>query len=135
MAIQDKTLTCSDCGGTFVFTKDEQEFYQQKGFRNEPKRCPQCRKAKKFARGGGGGGGGGGRGYGRGGGGGYGGGERQSFNITCSACGRAATVPFKPRNNKPVYCDACFKSQRSGGAVGGGSTGGAPTEGEPTGNE
>lgn len=130
MAVQDKTLTCSDCGGTFVFTKDEQEFYQQKGFRNEPKRCPQCRKAKKIARGGGG------RGYG-GRSGGYGGGERQSFNITCSACGRAATVPFKPRNNKPVYCDACFKSQKTGGSpgVGTGTGDGAASEGEPAGNE
>ena len=46
----DKTLVCMDCGKDFVFTEGEQEFYQQKGFDNEPKRCPDCRKAKKQQR-------------------------------------------------------------------------------------
>ena len=35
----DKTLTCKDCGAEFVFTVGEQEFYKEKGFDNEPKRC------------------------------------------------------------------------------------------------
>ncbi len=43
----DKNLTCKDCGATFVFTEGEQAFYQEKGFTNEPQRCPDCRKAKK----------------------------------------------------------------------------------------
>jgi len=38
MSFQDKTLTCVDCGQTFVFTAGEQEFYAQKGFQNAPKR-------------------------------------------------------------------------------------------------
>ena len=41
----DKTLTCRDCGNEFVFTEGEQEFYKEKGFENEPTRCPACRKA------------------------------------------------------------------------------------------
>ena len=45
--MSDKTLTCRDCGNEFVFTEGEQEFYQEKGFENEPTRCPSCRKAKK----------------------------------------------------------------------------------------
>lgn len=45
--MQDKTLKCQDCGQEFVFTAGEQEFYQQKGFQSEPKRCPECRKANK----------------------------------------------------------------------------------------
>ncbi|NLL71252.1 MAG: cytochrome C551 [Epulopiscium sp.] len=40
---QDKTLTCQDCGSSFVFTAGEQEFYAEKGFDNEPKRCKECR--------------------------------------------------------------------------------------------
>ena len=40
----DKTLVCSDCGNEFVFTEGEQAFYAEKGFTNEPKRCPECRK-------------------------------------------------------------------------------------------
>lgn len=43
----DKNLTCRDCGKEFVFTEGEQAFYKEKGFENEPQRCPECRKARK----------------------------------------------------------------------------------------
>ena len=46
----DKTLVCKDCGKEFVFTEGEQEFYKEKGFDNEPQRCPECRKARKQQR-------------------------------------------------------------------------------------
>lgn len=46
----DKTLVCKDCGNEFVFTEGEQAFYKEKGFENEPQRCPDCRRAKKAAR-------------------------------------------------------------------------------------
>lgn len=46
----DKTLVCKDCSKEFVFTEGEQEFYKEKGFTNEPARCPECRKARKAAR-------------------------------------------------------------------------------------
>lgn len=70
----DKTLVCKDCGEEFVFTEGEQQFYAEKGFENEPQRCPDCRKAKKQQRRPGGGGGRSG-GFG---GGGYGGGGRSN---------------------------------------------------------
>jgi hypothetical protein len=57
----DKTIRCSDCGQSFNFSQGEQEFFQQKGM-SEPKRCKECRAAKKAERGGGGGNRGGGRG-------------------------------------------------------------------------
>ena len=44
---EDKTLTCCECGNEFVFTASEQEFYEEKGFTNEPRRCPACRQARK----------------------------------------------------------------------------------------
>ena len=47
MSFQDKSIQCSDCGTTFTFSAGEQEFFQSKGFTNEPKRCPSCRRAKK----------------------------------------------------------------------------------------
>ena len=47
MSFGDKSIQCSDCGTTFTFTAGEQEFFASKGFTNEPKRCPQCRRAKK----------------------------------------------------------------------------------------
>lgn len=43
----DKTLICKDCGAEFTFTEGEQAFYKEKGFENEPQRCPSCRAAKK----------------------------------------------------------------------------------------
>ena len=43
----DKTIRCKDCGEDFIFNESEQAFYKEKGFENEPQRCPACRKAKK----------------------------------------------------------------------------------------
>ena len=50
MSFEDKSLYCSDCGQQFTFTSGEQEFYESKGFTNEPKRCPACRRIKKEQR-------------------------------------------------------------------------------------
>jgi len=47
MSFEDKSIQCSDCGTTFAFTSGEQEFFASKGFTNEPKRCVECRRAKK----------------------------------------------------------------------------------------
>ena len=55
MSFQDKSIQCSDCGTTFTFTAREKEFFASKGLTNEPRRCPQCRKAKKQQRRGSGG--------------------------------------------------------------------------------
>ena len=46
----DKVLTCKDCGAEFTFTESEQAFYKEKGFDNDPVRCPECRKARKQQR-------------------------------------------------------------------------------------
>ena len=46
----DKTLTCRDCGQSFVFTTGEQEFFASKGFTNEPSRCPECRASRSQRR-------------------------------------------------------------------------------------
>lgn len=43
----DKTIICKDCGTEFIFNESEQAFYKEKGFENEPQRCPACRKARK----------------------------------------------------------------------------------------
>lgn len=51
MMPEDRILKCKECGRDFVFTAGEQEFYTQKGFQNEPARCPPCRHARKKDRG------------------------------------------------------------------------------------
>ncbi len=113
MPYTDKTLACSDCGAEFIFTAGEQEFHESKGFTNEPRRCPNCRRARKgdSPRGGGGGGFGGG-------------GDREMFTVTCSSCGKDAKVPFQPRGDRPVYCSDCFQPQGRSGGGGGGYSGG-----------
>ncbi len=46
----DKTIVCRDCGREFVHTAAEQEFFRQKGFMNDPKRCMECRRRRKAQR-------------------------------------------------------------------------------------
>ena len=52
----DKSLNCADCGQEFIFSRNEQAFYAERGFTNEPKRCKNCRDKRKTARDGNGGG-------------------------------------------------------------------------------
>ena len=97
MSFADKTLTCRDCGEPFTFSAGEQAFYQEKGFTNEPGRCPSCRRAHKATKGGGG----------------YSGrSERTMYPATCSECGKETTVPFAPSGEKRVYCSDCFQKRR-----------------------
>lgn len=91
----DKSLVCKDCGVEFTFTASEQEFYNEKGFTNEPGRCPECRAARKAQT--------------RNNGGGFGRGEREMHSAVCASCGKTATVPFKPSGDKPVYCRDCYQ--------------------------
>ena len=37
------------------------------------------------------------------------------FPAVCSNCGKETTVPFQPREDRPVYCSDCFAMQRGGG--------------------
>lgn len=98
---EEQNLQCADCGCVFPFTVEEQEFYYQKGF-SSPKRCNDCRAARKRQRQGGGGGGGGRRG---------GGGDRPRYSVICSDCGCETTVPFEPSGDRPVYCSDCYRKQ------------------------
>jgi CxxC-x17-CxxC domain-containing protein len=95
---QDKTLTCRDCGADFVFTAAEQDFFAEKGFTNEPGRCPECRAARKQQNGGGRSGA-------------YQ--QREMHDATCAACGAQTQVPFRPSQDRPVYCRDCFSQQNN----------------------
>lgn len=95
---QEQQVICQDCGATFTFSAEDQEFFAQKGY-SAPKRCPQCRAARKNnSRNGGGH---------RGGRGGY---DRPQYTVTCSACGVETTVPFEPKDGRPVYCSECYRN-------------------------
>jgi len=108
----DRTLTCADCGQEFVFTASEQQFYTDRGF-SDPRRCRNCRAARKASMGSGDQSMGG---YGAGAGAGGGFRERrprEMFEATCSNCGKPAMVPFRPTSGKPVFCDDCFSRRRA----------------------
>ncbi len=90
MALEDKTLTCRDCGKEFVFTTGEQEFYLSRGLQNEPSRCTECRASRRKERFGD---------YDR---------PRQMYTVICAECGVETTVPFEPKEGRPVYCGECY---------------------------
>jgi CxxC-x17-CxxC domain-containing protein len=76
-------------------------FFHDKQFRNEPKRCKDCKSKRvsilatpqAFANG------------------------RQSTRVetraTCSQCGKATTVPFRPTQGRPIFCRECFTQRRN----------------------
>jgi len=94
--IKDKNILCIDCGIDFVWAVGEQEFFHDKGLKNPPKRCKDCKKAKN---------------------------ERISavanaqksgvkqkieVSVFCARCSSYTTVPFYPSQGRPVYCRSCF---------------------------
>ena len=87
---EDKTLVCKECGKEFVFSASEQEFYESKGFTNEPGRCPACRQARKQRLGivsdrp-----------------------ARQMYPAVCAECGKETEVPFKPSEDNNNACRFC----------------------------
>ncbi|MCL2082418.1 MAG: zinc-ribbon domain containing protein [Oscillospiraceae bacterium] len=90
---EDKTLQCKECSEDFTFTAGEQEFYNERGFMNEPQRCKNCRDARKNAVRG----------------------PREFFGATCASCGAECKVPFEPKTERPVYCSDCFARVRENG--------------------
>ncbi len=87
---EDKTLVCKDCANEFTFTAGEQEFYASRGFENEPQRCKTCRDTRKNAVRG----------------------TREMHTAECASCGQEARIPFKPREDRPVYCSECFAKMK-----------------------
>ncbi len=105
MSFQDKTLECSDCGTTFTFSAEEQEQFQSRGYTNEPKRCPECRQARKARQHGNSSNSYGSDSYSYR-------PRRQMFPAVCSECGKETEVPFEPREGRPVYCSDCYRKVR-----------------------
>jgi CxxC-x17-CxxC domain-containing protein len=108
MVYSDRTLNCVQCGNSFTFTADDQQYHASRGYQ-EPKRCPSCRAERRNSQGGGSYGGS----SSYGGGGGYDRPQREMHSATCASCGREALVPFQPRGDKPVYCSDCFQPRRT----------------------
>ena len=92
----DTEILCIDCGNDFVWTVGEQVFFRDKGLRNPPKRCKDCKQAKnerlasiaaaQVS------------------------GVKQRIEVAvyCARCSGYTTVPFYPSQGRPVYCRSCF---------------------------
>lgn len=89
--LEDKILTCLDCGSKFMWTVGEQQFFRDKGLQNIPKRCKPCAaayKAKLTA-------------------------NHPRWWIRCSGCKKKAEVPFEPKDEKNILCEDCFQKKKA----------------------
>ena len=97
MEFADKWIDCVSCGKAFVFSGRDQRYYAEQGFKNEPKRCRECRallkRQKQITTD-------------------SDGVEKELFQALCADCGRATYVPFKPTGAKPIYCRDCLVAKK-----------------------
>ena len=92
----DKAITCIECGAQWMWTASEQDYYRCNGLQFEPRRCMECREARKrqlteTA-----------RRDGR-----YGA-PQPLRDCICADCGGLARVRFDPTPGRPVYCRRCW---------------------------
>lgn len=93
---QEMDILCIDCNKNFIWSVGEQTFFRDKGLKNPPKRCKECKQAKN---------------------------ERLAaiaaaqeagikqrieVAVSCARCTAQTTVPFYPSQGRPVYCRSCF---------------------------
>lgn len=99
MAYKDRWFVCVRCGKKFIFTARDQGFYEQSGFKHDPKRCRECRWWISVNQ--------------------HGeivypnGSVEEYWRVPCADCGRPAHVSFKPDFHKPVYCRDCLVARKS----------------------
>ncbi|TSC93190.1 MAG: hypothetical protein CEN89_200 [Candidatus Berkelbacteria bacterium Licking1014_7] len=89
MEYKDKKISCRDCAKDFVWSIGEQKFFDKKGLKNPPSRCPECRKSfrDKMEKG------------------------ELEAQIKCSQCESVDKVPFAPRDPASVLCAECFEKK------------------------
>ncbi|MEE9563525.1 MAG: CxxC-x17-CxxC domain-containing protein [Nitrosopumilaceae archaeon] len=117
------TATCGDCGNECQIPfkpKEDRPVYCRECFQNH-KPAPRSGGGGYGGRSGGGYGGRSGGGYGGRSGGGYGGRSgggrrddrpREMFDAKCGDCGNECKIPFKPKEDRPVYCKECFQNHK-----------------------
>ena len=93
---EEMDILCIDCNKNFIWTIGEQTFFRDKGLKNPPKRCKDCKQAKNerlaaiaAAQA-------------------AGIKQRIEVAVSCARCGTQTTVPFYPLQGRPVYCRSCF---------------------------
>ncbi len=99
------TATCGDCGNECQIPfkpKDDRPVYCRECFQNHK---PAPRPGGRF---------GGRSSYGRSDRGSRFGRDRprEMFTATCGDCGNECQIPFKPKDDRPVYCRECFQNHK-----------------------
>ncbi|MCA9815427.1 MAG: zinc-ribbon domain containing protein [Candidatus Obscuribacterales bacterium] len=89
----DKYIRCKDCDASFLFSKEEQNFFCDKKLEYTPSRCHNCRvlrrASSRFS-------------------------KRSSVSaVVCISCKSLTYVPFKPKGHSPVYCRYCMHKKRA----------------------
>ena len=87
---KEKTLICRDCGRNFIWTANEQKFFADKGLKNVPSRCENCRLIYK---------------------------EKHKFKVSspvkCSDCQAEGEIAYLPENKKDlILCETCFAKRQ-----------------------
>jgi CxxC-x17-CxxC domain-containing protein len=91
MSFADQDVLCVDCCVMFVFSSGAREFFHGKGFVNLPRHCLQCKAQRELRSG---------KRL-----------RRTETHVTCTKCGSNTTVPFTPRQNRPVLFRTCFNNR------------------------
>ncbi len=104
------TATCGDCGNECQIPfkpKEDRPVYCRECFQNHK---PEQRRGDSRS-------GGGRSSYGRGDRGSRFGSRddrpREMFDATCGDCGNECQIPFKPKEDRPVYCRECFQKHKN----------------------
>jgi len=79
-------IICKICGKEFIFSKGEQEFFAEKGLKNIPKSCPECRETRRK-------------------------GEDVLIEIKCQSCGKKGAFR-KQIEAKRILCAECYVKEK-----------------------
>ncbi|WP_026089933.1 MULTISPECIES: CxxC-x17-CxxC domain-containing protein [Nitrosopumilus] len=93
------TATCGDCGNECQVPfkpKEDRPVYCRECF---PNHRPERRSGDRF---------GGRTRFNR---------QREMHTATCGDCGNECQVPFKPKEDRPVYCRECFPNHKQNTTV------------------
>ena len=95
----DKYIRCKDCDGSFLFSIEEQKYFETHNLKHSPTRCHNCRVLRKAQS------------------------KLDKMNgadkrntvsaIVCISCKSLTYVPFKPKGHSPIYCRYCMHKRKS----------------------
>jgi len=80
----DKIIVCKTCQKEFLWSAQEQKYYQKKGFKKKPQKCNSCReKANKLR-------------------------DSSMFYIHCGLCDADGVMLAPPPKDRVAICENCF---------------------------